>query len=122
VLISEYFQTIESKIADCIHIIETSLLKDKRSLHIGIIEGEAMAHGCVCISSNNPCLPEIFGSAALYYPPKDFTTLAKQIQVVLSMEQTERAKMSSTAKDTALKFSWEICAQKTVDELQKALQ
>jgi len=34
VLISEYFQKIESQIADCIYIIETSLVKDKRSLHI----------------------------------------------------------------------------------------
>jgi hypothetical protein len=40
VLITEYFQKIESQIAECVHIIETSLLKDKRSLHIGIIEGE----------------------------------------------------------------------------------
>jgi len=39
VLITEYFQQIESQIADCVHILETSLLKDKRSLHIGIIEG-----------------------------------------------------------------------------------
>ncbi|MCD6295886.1 MAG: hypothetical protein J7M30_01900 [Deltaproteobacteria bacterium] len=39
-LISEYFQKIESQIADCIYIIETSLVKDKRSLHPGIIEGE----------------------------------------------------------------------------------
>ena len=39
-LISEYFQKIESQIADCIYIIETSLVKDKRSLHLGIIEGE----------------------------------------------------------------------------------
>jgi len=40
VLISEYFQKIESQIADCIYIIETSIVYDKRSLHIGIIEGE----------------------------------------------------------------------------------
>lgn len=39
-LISEYFQKIESQIADCIYVIETSLVKDKRSLHIGIIEGD----------------------------------------------------------------------------------
>lgn len=39
-LIAEYFQQIESQIADCVHILEASLLKDKRSLHIGIIEGE----------------------------------------------------------------------------------
>lgn len=41
-LITEYFQKIESQIADCIHIVETSLFKDKRSLHIGIIEGELL--------------------------------------------------------------------------------
>jgi hypothetical protein len=40
VLISEYYQEIESQIANCIYIVETSLVKDKRSLHIGIIEGE----------------------------------------------------------------------------------
>ena len=100
----------------------TAFIMTSRVESFGMIAGEAMAHGCVCISSDNPCLPEIFGSAALYYPPKDFTTLAKQIQVVISMRQTERAKMSSAAKDTASRFSWEICAQKTVDELQKALR
>lgn len=100
----------------------TAFIMTSRVESFGMIAGEAMAHGCVCISSDNPCLPEIFGSAALYYPPKDFTTLAKQIQVVISMGDAERAIMSSTAKDTASRFSWEICAQKTVDELQKALQ
>jgi hypothetical protein len=40
VLISEYFQKIESQIADFIYIIETSLVKDKPSLNLGIIEGE----------------------------------------------------------------------------------
>jgi glycosyltransferase involved in cell wall biosynthesis len=88
----------------------------------GMIAGEAMAYGCMCISSDNPCLPEIFGSSALYYPPKDFTTLAKQIQAVISMGQTERSAMSSAAKDIASRFSWVICAHKTVNELQKALQ
>ena len=41
-LISEYFQGIESQIEDCIDIIETRHSKDKRSLHIGIIEGELL--------------------------------------------------------------------------------
>lgn len=100
----------------------TAFIMTSRVESFGMIAGEAMAHGCVCISSDNPCLPEIFGSAALYYPPKDFTTLAKHIQVIISMRQAERAKMSNIAKDTASRFSWEICAQKTVDELQKAAQ
>lgn len=41
-LITEYFQRIESQIAVCIHIVESGLIKDKRSLHIGIIEGELL--------------------------------------------------------------------------------
>ena len=39
-LITEYFQQIESQLADCMHILEIDLHKDKRSLHIGIIEGK----------------------------------------------------------------------------------
>ena len=37
----------------------------------GMVGGEAMSHGCICISADNPCLPELFGDAAVYYPPKD---------------------------------------------------
>jgi len=103
--------------AHCKAFIMTS-----RTESFGMIAGEAMAHGCLCISSENPCLPEIFGPSALYYPPKDFTILAKQIQSVLSMGEVERVTMSNTAKDIASRFSWEVCAKKTVDELQKALR
>lgn len=39
-LITDYFQQIESQLADCMHILEIDLHKDKRSLHIGIIEGK----------------------------------------------------------------------------------
>lgn len=83
---------------------------------------EAMSHGCVSIASANPPLPELFADSALYYPPKDFTTLAKHIQAVISMGQTQRAAMSGAAKNVASKFSWQICAQMTVNELQKALK
>ena len=38
-LIDDYFQQIESLIAEHINLVESSLIKDKRSTHIGIIEG-----------------------------------------------------------------------------------
>lgn len=38
-LIDEYFHQIEDDIAHCLAIIKTDLLKDKRSLYIGFIEG-----------------------------------------------------------------------------------
>jgi len=40
VLIEEYFQKIEADIANCPYIFESRILKDKRSLYIGIIEGD----------------------------------------------------------------------------------
>jgi glycosyltransferase involved in cell wall biosynthesis len=81
-----------------------------------------MSHGCVNIASENPPLPEFFGTSALYYPPMDSTILASQVQSVISMGQAERLVMSRSAKNIVLKFSWKICAQRTVDELQKALR
>jgi len=109
------------KMAWCFSHCEAFIMTS-RVESFGMIAGEAMAHGCVCISSDNPCLPEIFGSSALYYPPKDFATLAKQIKSVISIGQAERAAMSHGAKDVASKYSWEVCARKTVDELEKSLR
>jgi len=40
VLITEYFQQIESQLAGCMYLLEIDIHKDKRSLHIGIIEGK----------------------------------------------------------------------------------
>ena len=39
-LIEEYFQKIEADIANCPYVFESRVLKDKRSLYIGIIEGD----------------------------------------------------------------------------------
>ena len=39
-LIEGYFQKIEADIASCPYIFESRVLKDKRSLYIGIIEGD----------------------------------------------------------------------------------
>ena len=39
-LIEEYFQQIEDDIAHCLAITKIQLLKDKRSLYIGFIEGQ----------------------------------------------------------------------------------
>lgn len=39
-LITDYFRQIESTIAECVDIVEYTLTKDRRSLHIGIVEGE----------------------------------------------------------------------------------
>jgi len=86
----------------------------------GIIGGEAMAYGCICIAADNPCLPELFGDAALYYPPQNGKALAGAIKTVLSWDDHQRKTASAKAIKRAAGFSWDVCAQKTVAELVKA--
>ena len=86
----------------------------------GMIGGEAMSHGCSCISADNPCLPELFGNEAIFYPPKDAQALAEAIKTVLVWDDNQRKVMSEKAKKRAAEFSWDICAERTVRELSKA--
>jgi len=86
----------------------------------GMTAGEAMAHGCICVGADNPCLPEVFGDAAIFYPPKDGKALAEVIQTVLAWDNHQRKVMSEKARKRAGEFSWDVCAEKTVAELEKA--
>lgn len=88
----------------------------------GMIGGEAMSHGCICISADNPCLPEIFGDAAIFYPPKNGKALAEAIQAVLAWDNDQRKDVSEKARKRAADFSWDVCAERTVTALAKAAE
>jgi glycosyltransferase involved in cell wall biosynthesis len=87
----------------------------------GMIAGEAMAHGCISISADNPCLPEIFGDAAIFYMPYSEEDLANKVMKVLSWDSQKRAVASMAARQRASEFSWDICVEKTVGELTKVV-
>jgi len=87
--------------------------------HIAI---EAMSHGCVCISSTCPCLPEIFDEAAMYYSPGDWKNLSESIIKTCREDRDYFDKASERAKHRASQFSWDITAEKTVQEIQTALE
>jgi glycosyltransferase involved in cell wall biosynthesis len=93
-----------------------------RAESFGFIAAEAISHGCICISADNPCLPEIFGDAAIFYPPKDGKALASAIQTTLSWDDIRRKEMSEKAKRRASEFSWDVCVEKTVAELAKTVE
>ncbi len=86
----------------------------------GMIGGEAMSYGCICISADNPCLPELFGDAAIYYTPYDGEGLAGVLKRALILDDNQRKAMSEKAKERAVQFSWDVCAERTVAELAKA--
>ena len=85
---------------------------------LSIIGLEALAHGCICIVANSPPLPEIFGEAALYYPPTDGKALAESIQSVLRFNTTKQTEISERARQRAATFSWD----KTVEKALKAFK
>ncbi|MGC9976319.1 MAG: glycosyltransferase family 1 protein [Syntrophales bacterium] len=75
---------------------------------------EAMAHGCVCIASDNDPLPEIFDNGALYYSAKNGEELAKKIVRITASGHCQAQAMSHQAINRSIKFSWEKCAAQTV--------
>ena len=88
----------------------------------GMIALEAMANGCICISANNPCLPEIFGDAAVYYKPGDGKDLAISIHKLLGLDEQQRKDMAEEAQKRASMFSWDVTVEKTLNELKKAIE
>jgi glycosyltransferase involved in cell wall biosynthesis len=88
----------------------------------GMIAGEAMAQGCVCISSDSPCLPEIFGDAAIYYPPKNGKLLAEVIKSVTEWDNYQLDETSKKAREQASKFSWDITVERLLTEFKKTIE
>lgn len=82
---------------------------------------EAMANGCVCISTDNPPMPEFFNDAAIYYPAMSGKALAEAIQRVLTWNDDKHKEISEKAKKRASQFSWDVCAERTVAELKKTI-
>lgn len=88
----------------------------------GLIALEAMTYGCICISSNNPCLPEIFGDAAVYYQAGNSEDLSLQIKHVLSWDESVRNSASERAYARASAFNWDICGNETIEQFEIAIE
>lgn len=80
---------------------------------------EAMQHGCACVSSASPCLPEIFGEAAIYYSAGDSAALAERLTEALARAPGERQKFSALSLKRAGEFSWDAAAAATLEVLKK---
>jgi glycosyltransferase involved in cell wall biosynthesis len=86
----------------------------------GIIGLEAMACGTPVVAAKVTSLPEILGSAALYFNPTNYQEMATTIKRVLTNQNLQndlRAKGFEQVK----KYSWPNCAQKTLLLYQKIL-
>ncbi|HAF94669.1 MAG: hypothetical protein A2021_02230 [Elusimicrobia bacterium GWF2_52_66] len=81
---------------------------------------EALAHGCNCISTDSPCLPEIMADASLYYKAGDAKGLGRGLLEILARDNSARERALQRAMGRAAEFSWDKAARETIDVFLKA--
>lgn len=81
---------------------------------------EAMACGCPVISSNTSSLPEVVGDAGIMIDPYNVQQLADAIQKVLE-DKVLAQDMRQRGLERAILFSWQRCAQETLDVYSQVL-
>lgn len=79
---------------------------------------EAMTCGCPVITSNAASLPEVCGDAALYCNPHDPQDIADKI-ILLMANPELRLELKQKGLEQAKRFSWEKCAQETLQAILK---
>ena len=87
----------------------------------GIPLVEAMKTGIPIVSSNQTCLPEIAGDAALYFDPFNELDMAEKMEKI-STESSLREELIEKGKIKGDSYSWDQAAKKTWETLEKFLQ
>jgi glycosyltransferase involved in cell wall biosynthesis len=87
----------------------------------GIPPLEAMNFGCPVLCSNTSSLPEIVGEAGLYFDPRDVGAI-RQAMELLASSQDVRLRLISRGHDRVRHFSYDKCAEQTMDVYRDVLQ
>ncbi len=86
---------------------------------------EAMARGCPVLSSNATCLPEICGpsweqnGACLYFAPDSTEAITATLERFCNISADTRQSMIEAGRRHAARFSWDRCAQATLNVLHR---
>ncbi|MFA6159617.1 MAG: glycosyltransferase family 1 protein [Parcubacteria group bacterium] len=109
------------KFADLGHLMRGAEIFCFPSLYegFGIPVLEAFNSRVPVVCANNSSLPEVAGEAALYFEPKDHSQLSLQIKKILDNPEL-RKDFISKGLAQANKFSWEKCAQETLEYLKNS--
>lgn len=75
---------------------------------------EAMSNGLPVVSSDSSCLPEIYGDAALYFNPNNTEEMVKAMSELIH-NQDLRDSLIKRGYNRIKKFSWQKCAQETLE-------
>jgi glycosyltransferase involved in cell wall biosynthesis len=73
------------------------------------------------IASNATAIPEVSGNAALLLNPDDLDGWSKAMAEILNNENLRRSFIKKGYKNIE-RFSWDRCAEQTLDVFKKALE
>lgn len=82
---------------------------------------EAMASGTPVVVSNRASLPEVVGDAGLQVDPENLDELRAGIEILLE-DDMRSAELSRRGIERARQFTWEKCADMTLEVYRAALQ
>jgi glycosyltransferase involved in cell wall biosynthesis len=82
---------------------------------------EAMAHGCLSVSTDRAPMPEFFGDAAIYYRAGDGRDLAARLAALGTISGRDVTALRERAFARARQFTWEATASQTVTQLALAI-
>lgn len=86
----------------------------------GIPPLEAMSSSCPVIASNISSIPEICGEAANYFDPCDAESMRNTIESSV-FDSITRADMIKKGHERLKRFSWDQCAQATIESYEALL-
>ncbi len=81
---------------------------------------EAFSEGCPTALARTSSLPEVGGDAALYFDPKDATSIRDAVARLLS-DRALRARLSERGRARVREFSWEATCANTIATYRRAL-
>ncbi|MEP7220730.1 MAG: glycosyltransferase family 1 protein, partial [Bacteroidota bacterium] len=81
---------------------------------------EAMAAGCPVVTSSRGAMAEVAGNAALLADPAAPDDIAAKAMMAIE-DDAERARMIAAGRKRAGYFTWDRCAEGTVDVYRKAM-
>jgi glycosyltransferase involved in cell wall biosynthesis len=74
---------------------------------------EAMATGCPVVAANNSSIPEVVGHAGILFDAADPVDMVRAVEEI----RKDRSKWVEKGLAHAKQYSWDLCAQKTLDIL-----
>ena len=75
---------------------------------------EAMACGCPVVASDIPALKERCGNAAIYCNPADIDSIVAAVETIMD-DSNLRTKLQTLGRQRAATFTWEHCAEQTLN-------